>query len=537
MTVDSEFTHSQQATYEISSPTMRSHQNTANHLPRVLICVIACIGCKDQAAHTQVAWNTTRVESAIDLLSDTSGELVKEDWFIHRLDEHKIGHRWVREYKVDKGHNRGTRRLVIDKLAIPRFNHVVHQTLRTVTLSDENGVRKLAYEVESGTKQRFAAQVIGSKLRMKRIGGASTDFDWSKSILGYDGIEVAVTTNPLEPGETRIVSTLQAINDNVVTYELQAGDWQENKQIAVHGGHTAELMPITAKPRGGSELSETLTYWLNREAILVRRESTFLKQSLERCTDLQALTINDVVEFDLALKASVPISPPLPSPEEIRSARYRVTCHDVNPAKLFPSCSYQAVTPIDEHSVEITVASKTTPPTPDLRRPTAADVGSNRWLQTHHESILSFAETAAGKEVEPKETAFAIRDYVYGFLDKSESDQVLASALVAATERKGDCTEHAMLVASACRARNIPARVAIGLIYDEPSSSMVYHMWAEVWTNNRWLPIDATRPHPHFTATRLKMSDENLDHTSDFGIVAPVVRAAGRLEIAFLGVE
>ncbi len=94
-----------------------------------------------------------------------------------------------------------------------------------------------------------------------------------------------------------------------------------------------------------------------------------------------------------------------------------------------------------------------------------------------------------------------------------------------------------MLTAGACRARGIPARVAIGLIYDDATQSMVYHMWTEVWIENRWLPIDATRPDAEFVAARLKLSDSNLYDASDFGIVAPVIRVAGRVKIEPLKIE
>ena len=96
-------------------------------------------------------------------------------------------------------------------------------------------------------------------------------------------------------------------------------------------------------------------------------------------------------------------------------------------------------------------------------------------------------------------------------------------------------TEHAMLTAAACRARGIPARVAIGLIYDDPSQSMVYHRWTEVWVDDGWLPIDATRPHEECVADHLKLSDSDLASASDFGIVAPAIRVAGQLTIEIEG--
>ena len=40
-----------------------------------------------------------------------------------------------------------------------------------------------------------------------------------------------------------------------------------------------------------------------------------------------------------------------------------------------------------------------------------------------------------------------------------------ATAAEVARSREGDCTEHAVLLAALARARGIPARVAMGLVY------------------------------------------------------------------------
>ncbi len=515
----------------------------------LVLPLILVIGCRPEPP-PPATFYAVNVESAIDLLYDTSGELVEEDWYVHRIDDNKIGHRWVRVFRVNSGIDRGTRRLVKDQFAIPRFNGITYQTLRTVTLENEHGVKKLAYEVDPGRRQRVAAQVDGDRLRIKRIDGKATVIDWSKSIQGYNGIEVSLTRSPLKPGETRTVSVVQEVNDKIVTYDLKAGDWQPSplqfESVTSEPRPTSEteqLLPIVAMPRGGGDLSETLTYWLSRDNRLVRRESSFLNQTMDRCTKVQAMAANDSVDFDVALKASIPLDEAIESPEQVRSARYRVTGQNIDPARLFASGTYQTVTPIDEQNVEIEVAlphdRSSSGPQGQIAdssrtRPSRADLQSNRWLESNSKTIVSFADAAVGNELDPKAAALAIRQRVYDWIDKTESDRVLASAATAATERKGDCTEHAMLVAAACRARKIPARVVVGLIYDEPSQSMVYHMWTEIWDNRQWLPIDATRPRPDFIATRLKMSDENLNEVSDFGIVAPVVRAAGKLEIEVL---
>ena len=54
---------------------------------------------------------------------------------------------------------------------------------------------------------------------------------------------------------------------------------------------------------------------------------------------------------------------------------------------------------------------------------------------------------------------------------------------------RGDCTEHAVLLAACLRSRGIPSRLVAGIV---PSSDrMLFHLWTEAYLN-RWCMLDAT---------------------------------------------
>ena len=88
-----------------------------------------------------------------------------------------------------------------------------------------------------------------------------------------------------------------------------------------------------------------------------------------------------------------------------------------------------------------------------------------------------------------------------------------------------------MLLAAACRARQIPARVAVGLIHDPQQQVFVFHMWTEAWLEDAWRPIDATVENALPSANRIKLSDTNLAGESDYSLVTPVLNTAGRLVV------
>jgi len=70
-----------------------------------------------------------------------------------------------------------------------------------------------------------------------------------------------------------------------------------------------------------------------------------------------------------------------------------------------------------------------------------------------------------------------------------------ASALGTIATRRGDCTEHAVLLTAMARALGIPARVVTGVVYADRMSGasrvFVPHAWAQAWIDNRWISFDS----------------------------------------------
>jgi hypothetical protein len=122
-----------------------------------------------------------------------------------------------------------------------------------------------------------------------------------------------------------------------------------------------------------------------------------------------------------------------------------------------------------------------------------------------------------------------------GVITRSGYSQAFASAAEVIDAGEGDCTEHAVLLAALCRARKIPARVAIGLVY--VNQAFCYHMWTEVHVGGRWIPLDATRPQGGIGAAHLKMAHGHLEGASALSSFLPVLQVIGRLKIEILEVE
>ena len=89
----------------------------------------------------------------------------------------------------------------------------------------------------------------------------------------------------------------------------------------------------------------------------------------------------------------------------------------------------------------------------------------------------------------------ALRDGVRRRMDGPIDFSRYDSAAQVLSRRSGDCTESALLLAAAARARGIPARVVYGVAYASrvTGQSHVFspHMWVQVWDGARWRSFDA----------------------------------------------
>ena len=85
--------------------------------------------------------------------------------------------------------------------------------------------------------------------------------------------------------------------------------------------------------------------------------------------------------------------------------------------------------------------------------------------------------------------------------------------------------------------RTFVTRVAFGLVYYPPEKGFAYHMWNEVWINDRWVPMDATLALGGIGADHIKLGDSNLSGGSPLADLLSVIQVFGRLELEVLEAE
>jgi transglutaminase-like putative cysteine protease len=117
-----------------------------------------------------------------------------------------------------------------------------------------------------------------------------------------------------------------------------------------------------------------------------------------------------------------------------------------------------------------------------------------RWLeptvlmQCGHPTVVAAAKKAVAGETDARKAAQRIADFVFT-LRKQSPEVGQTSAVEILEQRRGDCSEHALLFTALCRAVGIPARPCSGFVCI--GADWGAHAWSEIWTG-QWIGVDPT---------------------------------------------
>ena len=352
---------------------------------------------------------------------------------------------------------------------------------------------------------------------------------------GFFANEQVLQERPLAAGETVTFPALVPILNQVATIHLVSRGQESTRLL---DGTSHELLRVdcmTTMP-DGNEIGSTM--WVSEQGEVLKSRTEAMQQETYRVTREVAMSEAPSPGFDLGIDAMVRVEPALTDPHATQRVRYRVQLQGGDPAEVFASCPSQQIQRLDDNTAELTVLA-IRPDMPaeapaNVVAPLAADRFPNALVQSDDPAVLALVDKIALGETDLWRVAVAMERWVHENLTNKNFSQAFSSAAEVAQTREGDCTEHAVLLAALLRARGIPARVAIGLVYVEPNQSFGYHMWTEAFVRDRWIPLDATLAKGGIGGAHLKLLDTSLDGASAFSSFLPVAQVLGRLKIEVL---
>lgn len=231
--------------------------------------------------------------------------------------------------------------------------------------------------------------------------------------------------------------------------------------------------------------------------------------------------------------------------EKARSITYRLSVTgEADPLNDLPETGMQKGKRLPDGAIELTVSrqdhKKLREAGPAKK---SADLAvylePNIWINSDDPQVMAMAEQAAGDAKKPYEIADRLRRYVTDVISDKNLNIGFASAAEVCRNKEGDCSEHAVLLAALGRARGIPARVAMGLVYvprfGMHSHVFGFHMWTQFYIDGQWIDFDAAQRETDCNPTHIAISTSALKNTALADMAFSLLNIIGRLNIEVIG--
>ncbi len=384
----------------------------------------------------------------------------------------------------------------------------------------------------------FHGKVFARQLEIKQESGETTKIDCPAGVGGFLAVDFSLQEKPMTAGETRSLTHYDAITGSMVQEELVAKDVEETALLE----SSANLLRIEQISHLESDNQITQVLWATDQG-QIRKSKALNTGSEQYLVSREQAQAPGSPSVDLAWATSVPLARPIQNAHDRVRARYRVRLESGNPTDVFPAGSGQTVTFVDDHTAELVVkAVRPMPfisgPAPSSETPpTSADVQPNAWIQSDDGKVINLAESVALDEVDSWKVAQALELMVHDQMRQRNFNTAMASAAEVAVSLEGDCTEHAVLLAAVLRARDIPARVAVGLVHTDTLGGFGFHMWNEAYIHGTWIPLDATLGRGGTGAGHIRLNSTSLAGSNGLTNLLPVAQVMGQLKIDVLDVD
>lgn len=465
---------------------------------------------------------------------------VKESWEAAYQGKQKIGFQRSLIDRVDANGQAVIHVRVDCKLSIKRFSDMAvmymavdsYETLDgrlyaiDSTMKMGGDANKTIGKLEAGGKFKITAQTPGK----------STDqiIDWQPDVLGPYAHERLLREKPMKPGETRTYKTFLPEANQIATMTLKA---LQTESTAFPNGKPRDLLKVEST---NDKVPLNTTFWMDDKGDIVKTSTPFIGTVLEtfRVNKSEAVDEAGGEAADLGVASLVKPDRPIPrAHNRDRAVTYKLTFGEKKGADELPAASYQEILERKDNVVRINGHHSDPSKTESDKSPGEEFLSPNGFLQSDNPKIRDAATTAIGNATTQWQKATRIERWVHENVTQKDFTVGFATAGEVIETRRGDCTEHAVLLAAMCRAVGVPSRVAMGLVYLESSNVFGYHMWAEVFINGDWIPLDGTLGQGGIGGGHIKLGDSSLKGASALSAFLPIFNVIGKLKIEVEKIE
>ena len=134
-------------------------------------------------------------------------------------------------------------------------------------------------------------------------------------------------------------------------------------------------------------------------------------------------------------------------------------------------------------------------------------------------TIAAMAREAAGNAVSDLDKVRSLLAFVDNFIkDETRFNESVVETIL--EEKRGDCSEHALLFTTLARAAGIPAREVFGLAYmGDAAMAFGLHAWNEAVVDGYWTPVDAIFNQMSPDAAHIQLDDGSYPTLEGFRVL------------------
>lgn len=510
----------------------------------VAFCLLALPACSPKAAKKPAAPDEPAAQA----------KPVHESWHAAYLEGVKIGHSHVASYE---GKNRDGEAIVrttrtLD-LVIKRYGSVV--PVRQEQVSDETPEGKVLYLEETLTLGKAKNGPLSGHVRAGKLLLTVGDdprvrpIDFPDDVRGPYFQENYFAKVKKDAGAFSL-KTFELMTGTALTLSGKVGAVEETDRLKLDkdgkvGREAVRLTRVDLEPVKVKQAKEEVelpgeTLWLDAKRVAVRKSfampgaGTIVLYSTTKEAALKEGIAPELLP-DLGLQVSIPLAQTIDKPYETTEAVYRVSL-DVPMDKVFTADARQTIRNKTAKGFDLAVTSGRSEGAP---KPGREYTDSSPFIECDDDEVVALTRRAVGTETDPLAIAKRVEKWVHENM-KLDTSIGFPSAARIARDLKGDCRQHALLMAAMCRAAKVPARTVIGLLYVREqgrSPTLGFHMWAEVWVNGDWVGMDAILGKGGMDAVHLKMGDHSWAETVTLAPLLPIARTLGKLKVELVSAK
>lgn len=279
--------------------------------------------------------------------------------------------------------------------------------------------------------------------------------------------------------------------------------------------------------------------WVNPETGNVLRSTMMMGGiRMEVYTVDQATALADFAPAEFFMTNTIAVSRPIPAATAQRIT-YRLSPRDAAQVKFdLPETSMQKVVKNDSTGVTLIVSRidrDAVAAAPPAAPPGAEYLDGTTMINTKDAQLIDLANRAAGDEKNPLALADRLRRFVTDYIDDKGMDVAFASASDVCRSRKGDCSEHAVLLAALGRIKGLPSRVAVGLAYvplfGKQNDIFGFHMWTQFYINGTWVDVDAALRETDCSPTRIAFGVSSMNESAMAQMSFKLMEVIGRIDL------